>query len=210
LPNNHSINSESEITLGLLKAVHEDDKLTQRSAANELDIALGLVNTYLKRCVKKGFIKIRQVPRKRYAYYLTPQGFAEKCRLTADFLSQSLSLFRQSQTQYREIFSLCAEKNWHNVAFYGAGDLSEIANLCAQEFPIKVVAIIQSGVNHNNETRLPIVESIDSAGEIDAIILTDLLDPQYSFEKAAKTFSKEQILTPKFLEISRNPPMLKD
>jgi len=203
----NSMNSGSEITLGLLKAVHEDRKLTQRSAASELNIALGLVNTYLKRCVKKGFIKIRQVPRNRYAYYLTPQGFAEKSRLTAEYLSQSLSLFRQSQVQYKEILSQCEDNGWNKIAFYGPGDLSEIAALCVQEYSIEIVAVIEIGTSVNLNSHLRTVQTIQDAGEIDAIILTDLNDPQNSFDTLAKEFPEDRILIPQFLEITRTPPV---
>ena len=75
---------EAEITLGILNAVHQNERITQRSVAQELGIALGLANAYLKRCAKKGLIKVSQAPANRYAYYLTPQGFAEKSRLTAE------------------------------------------------------------------------------------------------------------------------------
>jgi DNA-binding MarR family transcriptional regulator len=207
---NNSVSSEAEITLGLLKAVQDDDHLTQRSAASDLGVALGLVNTYLKRCVKKGFIKILQVPRNRYAYYLTPQGFAEKSRLTAEYLSQSLSLFRQSQAQYREILSQCAENGWSRIAFYGNGDLSEIAALCAQEFPLKIVAVIQEDDSPETESRLPIVSTLPTPEDVDAIIVTDLGDPQRRFENAIKSFPKNRVLTPGFLEISRSPPTLEE
>ena len=63
----YSSDSEANITLELLKSVEVNSQLTQRSAANELGIALGLVNTYLKRCVRKGLIEIRQAPKNRYA-----------------------------------------------------------------------------------------------------------------------------------------------
>jgi DNA-binding MarR family transcriptional regulator len=204
----NSVNSEAEITLGLLKAVQDDDQLTQRSAAHDLGIALGLVNTYLKRCVKKGFIKILQVPRNRYAYYLTPQGFAEKSRLTAEYLSQSLSLFRQSQAQYREILSQCAENGWSRIAFYGNGDLSKIAALCAQEFPLKIVAVIQEDNSLESQSRRPVVSTLPTTEDADAIVITDLGDPQRRFENAIKSFPKNRVLTPAFLEISRSPPTL--
>ena len=68
---------DSEITLGVLNAVDENSGVTQRGVAKEVGIALGLTNTYLKRCVKKGLIKVQQAPANRYAYYLTPKGFSE-------------------------------------------------------------------------------------------------------------------------------------
>ena len=83
----------NSITLGVLTAIEEDNKATQRAISQDLGIALGLTNAYLKRCVKKGFIKVRQIPANRYTYYLTPQGFAEKSRLTAEYLSISFTIY---------------------------------------------------------------------------------------------------------------------
>ena len=40
---------------------------------------------------------MRQVPLNRYAYYLTPQGFAEKSRLTAEYLAASFDFFRRAR-----------------------------------------------------------------------------------------------------------------
>jgi predicted transcriptional regulator len=66
------------IVLGLLTSVEADGARSQRRIAAELGVALGLVNAYFKRSIKKGLVKVGQVPARRYAYYLTPQGFSEK------------------------------------------------------------------------------------------------------------------------------------
>ena len=57
----------SRIMLGLLDAVEQDRVQSQRHLASELGIALGLVNAYLKRCMKKGLVKVRQAPARRFA-----------------------------------------------------------------------------------------------------------------------------------------------
>src|SRR3954451_8689004 len=91
------LNTEHEnerIVLDLLTSVGQDGDRSQRHIAAELGIALGLVNAYLKRCVRKGLVKVRDAPARRYAYYLTPYGFAEKSRLTVEYLSESFSFFR--------------------------------------------------------------------------------------------------------------------
>src|ERR1700737_1354976 len=82
------------IVLSVLTSVERDSAITQRKMAHDLGIALGLATTYLRRCVRKGLIKMRQGPINRYAYYLTPQGFAEKSRLTAEYLAVSFDFFR--------------------------------------------------------------------------------------------------------------------
>ena len=103
---------ENTITLGVLSAIEEDDRATQRAISRDLGIALGLTNAYLKRCVKKGFIKVRHIPANRYAYYLTPQGFAEKSRLTAEYLSISFNFFRSSREQCADLFKVCDKNRW--------------------------------------------------------------------------------------------------
>ena len=91
--------SNPEIMLGLLTSVERDSGITQRKLAQDLGIALGLANAYLRRCVRKGLVKMSQVPLNRYAYYLTPQGFAEKSRLMAEYLSVSFDFFRRARSE---------------------------------------------------------------------------------------------------------------
>ena len=55
------------IVLGLLNSVEHDGDRSQRHIAAELGIALGLVNAYLKRCVKKGLVKVQDAPARRDA-----------------------------------------------------------------------------------------------------------------------------------------------
>src|SRR5882757_10140192 len=97
---NRLLNARHEnkrIVLGLLNSVEHDGEQSQRRIAAELGIALGLVNAYLKRCVKKGLVKVSEAPARRYAYYLTPKGFNEKSRLTVEYLSSSFIFFRQAK-----------------------------------------------------------------------------------------------------------------
>ena len=101
----HEEFEKARIMLGLLESVERDAGQTQRRLAAELGIALGLVNAYLKRCIKKGLVKVSEAPARRYGYYLTPQGFAEKSRLTVDYLSYSFSLFRSARTDYANVMN---------------------------------------------------------------------------------------------------------
>jgi DNA-binding MarR family transcriptional regulator len=85
------------IVLGLLESVERDGAQSQCKLASDLGIALGLVNAHLRRCVKKGLLKIDQAPARGYAYYLTPHGFAKKSRLTVEYPSSSFSFFRRAR-----------------------------------------------------------------------------------------------------------------
>ena len=102
----------NDMTLGVLSAVEEDSSITQRSLSNTLGIALGLTNSYLKKCIDKGLVKIKQVPANRYAYYLTPTGFNEKSRLTTEYLKLSFSFYRRAKNDLTNIMSECIKKKF--------------------------------------------------------------------------------------------------
>lgn len=198
-----SAGNETEITLGVLEAVEENSAVTQRSVASELGIALGLTNAYLKRCVKKGLIKVNQIPPNRYAYYLTPKGFAEKSRLTAEYLSSSFTFFRRARTQCEAILSECANQGWRRVALVGDGDLAEIATLCAREFDLELVGVLGDGPAGAGRAGLPVVGDFEALGHIDAAVITDLSDPQGAFERLRGHLPEARVLAPAMLRIRR-------
>ena len=201
--------NEVEITLGLLNAIEHDSGVTQRTLANELGIALGLANAYLKRCAKKGLIKVTQIPANRYAYYLTPRGFAEKSALTARYLSISFNLFRHSRKQYDELLAFCATRGWKRVAFAGVGDLAEIAVLCAANHGITAIGLLD-GTGGETFHGLPVVNRLKDLGPVDAVIVTDMVAPQDVFDALVKILSRERVLAPKLLSISREMPKMAD
>src|ERR1700742_2827844 len=119
-------NENERIVLGLLNSVEADGARSQRRIAAELGIALGLANAYLRRCVKKGLVKVQDAPARRYAYYLTPQGFAEKSRLTVQYLSDSFSFFRKAKEDCTRFFEEAAGLGFGRLVLAGKSDLAEI------------------------------------------------------------------------------------
>ena len=115
--NSSDLDNKAKITLGLLNMVHDNSAASQRSMAGDLGIALGLANAYLKRAVKKGLIKVSQAPANRYLYYLTPMGFAEKSRLTAEYFSSSFSFYRVASESIAKSLSTCADRSWNCLVF---------------------------------------------------------------------------------------------
>ena len=203
---NNNLDNESEIVLELLNVVHENSDLTQRSMARELGIALGMANTYLKRCVRKGYIKVRQIPSNRYSYYLTPKGFKEKSRLTAEYLSSSFTFFRRAKDQCLESLGYAKVRGWHRVALVGVGDLAEIFALCAIEHSVDLVGILDSKTEKTMFTGLNIAPTIADLEPLDALIITDAVNPQETFDNLLESFPSDRILTLPVLGILRDAP----
>lgn len=195
---------ETLITLELLNVIHNSSEVTQRSVASELGIALGLANTYLKRCVKKGLVKVTQAPANRFAYYLTPKGFAEKSQLTARYLATSFDFFRHARTHCVNVFELCNNSDIGRIALVGASDLAEIAILCVREFDIEIVGFIDKNFDQSTFSDLPVFNNLKDIGPIDAYVITDLSAPQETFDWLQNEEAGIQILAPQLLNISRS------
>jgi DNA-binding MarR family transcriptional regulator len=131
---------EAHRDLKLLEAVEQDSRVTQRSLATKLGIALGLTNIYLKRLVRKGYIKCVNVQSNRITYLITPRGIAEKARLTYEFMDYSLHLYGEVRQHLREALQACAAAD-RRVAIYGRGEAAELAYLSLREFGLEPVAI---------------------------------------------------------------------
>ena len=190
----------SRIVLGLLESVERDGAQSQRKLASDLGIALGLVNAYLKRCVKKGLIKVSHAPARRYVYYLTPQGFAEKSRLTAEYLSSSFSFFRRAKSDCDLALKTGAERGLTRIALAGISDLAEIAMICAPENGIKVTAVVDGASKRTHFVGVPVVGSFDLIpGGFDAVLVTDIQATMATLEQAVALIGVERVFVPKLL-----------
>jgi DNA-binding MarR family transcriptional regulator len=191
---------QRETMLAVLAALDGKAHTNQRNVASRAGVALGLANALIKRCVRKGLVKISQAPARRYAYYLTPEGFAEKSRLVAEYLSVSLDFFRQARGAYGELLDLCEQRGWRRIALAGDGELAEIAQLAGQGRSLELIVIDEARAPGSN--RSPIFPSLAAAGAVDAVIISDAKNPQARFEAVVATLGAERVLAPDFLQIS--------
>lgn len=195
--------TEARITLGLLNAVGENARVSQRSLAGELGIALGLTNAYLKRCVRKGLVKVAHVPANRYAYYLTPKGFSEKSRLTAGYLKRSFDFYREARTQCDAALANSAIQGWRRLGLLGVGELAEIALLCALQHDIEIVGVVDAEAEGDSVLNVPLVRNTSELGLFDVLLLTDSINPQRTYDNLSGTVPGERFLIPSLLRVTR-------
>jgi ribosomal protein S25 len=135
------MNLEERRLLTVLDVVERDQHLTQRSLSAKLGIALGLTNIYLKRLIRKGYIKCVSVPPRRWRYLITPQGIAEKTRLTYEFMDYSLRLYRDVRQHLSEVLRPRREDGAQRIAVFGTGEAAELVYLSLKEHGFEPVAI---------------------------------------------------------------------
>jgi DNA-binding MarR family transcriptional regulator len=198
--------SDGRIMLGLLKALDSDGARSQRDLAAELGIALGLVNAYLKRCVKKGLVKVAAVPRRRYAYYLTPEGFAEKAQLTARYLATSFSFLRRARAECAELFDRAAEQGLHRFALSGAGEFAEIAVLSALGSDVTIVAVVDAHATAERVAGVPVATDFaELRDRVDAVLVTGIAAPEQAATAALAAFGPARVFIPPLLGVAPAP-----
>jgi DNA-binding MarR family transcriptional regulator len=195
------------LLLDVLSAVDVDKSATQRVLSAELGISLGLVNAVLRRCVRKGVIKISVAPLNRYVYYLTPSGMREKARLTAEYVRSSFDMFREARSQYTELLRLLTARGVTRVALLGASELAEVAILSSHEAAIKVAFVVDPAHRAPAFLHVPVVHSLhDLPADIEALVLCDVRDPKGVYTAAlgawrASGFDDRRVLAPALLRI---------
>lgn len=193
------------LTLRLLQAVDGKRDVTQRRLASDLGIALGLANLYLKRCVRKGLVKIKQIPANRYAYYLTPKGFAEKSRLTAAYLVTSFDFYRMASRACKDVFDECQRNGWDTILLCGMSELSEIALVRSYESDLDVRGIYAPGFGRETFLGFPVFSDWSGVPSVDAYVVTALTETSNYVARLAADVPSERILTPDVLGATALP-----
>ncbi len=162
-------------TLKILEQVQNGQSPSQRALAGELNISLGLVNSFIKRLVRKGFVKITTIPKKRIKYILTPRGAAEKSRLTYLYIQYSYNFYREARQKLRDLYTDLERQGISRIVFYGAEDLAEIAYVSLQETSIQLVAVVDDTKVGTRFLKLRVMDPAElTAIAYDRILLTTI------------------------------------
>jgi DNA-binding MarR family transcriptional regulator len=164
--NNNEKSLESYRSLLLLSEITGQEPLSQRELSRRLGIAVGLVNSYLKNLVSKGYVRVKNFPSNRYAYLLTPQGLAEKSRLAYQHLSYFTSLYTVARQDYLDLFRRLEAGGQREVAFCGVDEVAEVAYLSLRETGVKLVAVMDDA--HVGEVffGVPVVSLADGVSQV--------------------------------------------
>ena len=151
-------------TLTLFNTVENSPDINQRKLSRELDISLGLTNTYFQRVLKKGWIRAKQVKPRRWLYFLTPQGAMEKSRLSLSYMHRTLESFRELKNKGDEHLCILHEKGVSGIHLCGEDDLTEILSFCFTGFKIELLSLILeknllAEVGQNKEPKFPELKS---------------------------------------------------
>lgn len=136
-----SVEKHELLELEILKHVEQSSQLNNRMAAAKLDCSVKLAHAVLARMVEKGWLHVRKLHARRWDYFLTPTGIAEKARLTYEFLEFSMRFYQEARKKSSQVCRDLAEEGKRSVALLGDGDLAEIVYLGVQEWGLRLVEV---------------------------------------------------------------------
>ena len=161
--------------LRLMGEIDRNGDHSQRELSRRLNISVGLVNTFLKRLVNKGYFKVKTMPRNRVKYFLTPEGLTRKSKLTVEYLRYSVSFYKDIKSLLLKKYSEMEKNNVKSIIFYGAGEVAELAYLYLQLTNIRLAGIIDDHLQGQNFFGLRIMDiNRVQVSDWDMVLLTRL------------------------------------
>lgn len=193
---------QAKAELRLFSALEEGAVASQASLSKRVGAAVGLVNALLKRAVRKGTVKMISAPARRYTYYLTPKGFAEKSRLVAEYLNFSLSFFREARGEYAALLATAERDGLRRLVLIGAGELAEIAALAAMEANVELLAVVDPETNQRRIAGIEVVRSLAEVADFDAVVIADARAPQATYDSLRAAWPGTRVLCPAVLHVA--------
>ena len=99
---------KEEAHIRILMAIEKQPDSSQRDLARALGVSLGKVNFLLNALVDKGFVKIGAFRKSgdrlnKIVYLLTPEGIADRARLTSAYLARKEAEYLALKAELKEL-----------------------------------------------------------------------------------------------------------
>lgn len=139
---------DNEYDRRILEAIASGERVTQRSLAGELGVALGLTNLLIRRLVGKGYVKMAKMGTRHVTYLMTPAGWEALTSATRESMANTVHLYTQTREQIRASLETVAAQcgpggaGDKQVVFYGAGDVAEIAYVSLQRTDLTLIGVV--------------------------------------------------------------------
>lgn len=178
----------------MLEEISRDSVASQRKLSKRLGVALGVTNACLKKMVNKGYVKIKGINHKRISYFLTPEGFSEKTRLTYHFLEYTIHYYTTLKKNLSEKLDAISKEGIRRVVYYGAGDVMEVTFVTMHQTNLELLGIIDDDKEKQGKKMFGFsIQGPESIKELkpEAVIITSI---RYK-EKIAERISADRELS---------------
>jgi len=125
----------------VIQQISNNKKPTQRDIAKKVGISLGLTNLIIKRLIKKGYIKIKEVPPRTIQYMLTPKGFSEKVHKSYEFTLITVNSIKTIKENIQDIIKEKHKLGVNNFTIFGDGELATLTEIAFRDLELKDICV---------------------------------------------------------------------
>jgi len=122
----------------LLNEIAQDSLVTQANLAKRLGIAVGSVNWYIKRLVKRGYVKVSHLDRTRLQYDLTSEGMSVFTERALQYARDSLKVYKSFRLQAQGIVAKLQSQGINRAYLHGNDEMMDILRLTCIEANITI------------------------------------------------------------------------
>lgn len=122
----------------LLNEIANDSMVTQANLSDRLGIAVGSVNWYIKRLIKRGWVKVSHLDRTRLKYDLTSEGMKVFTQRALSYAKDSLKVYTQFREKARALALELKQQDVKTVYLNGNDEMMDILRLSCIEAGIQI------------------------------------------------------------------------
>ena len=109
----------------LLQHIEDNSETSQHIIAKVINAAASMVNFYINRLEKKGYLKRDYQSAKIVYYNITDEGIKRKNYLAFSYLRELIDVYRLAKENVLKSVESIVAKGYRNVLLYGAGEVAE-------------------------------------------------------------------------------------
>jgi DNA-binding MarR family transcriptional regulator len=117
----------------LLNEIAQDSLVTQASLSEQLGIAVGSVNWYIKRLITRGWVKVTHLDRTRLKYDLTPVGMKIFTQRAMLYARDSLKVYGDYRKKAKALVVELKQAGVQQVYLDGEDEIIDILRLTCFE-----------------------------------------------------------------------------
>jgi len=105
----------------------------QRDISRQMDLSLGMTNMLIHRLLTKGYIRIKQLNKKKVEYILTPKGFAEKMQKSIKYTMRTINSIGIIKKTLGDILATEYAAGQRKFYILGQSDLAGLIEMVLKE-----------------------------------------------------------------------------
>ncbi len=167
----------NEKELKIIDEISRENSLTQRDLSQRTRFSLGAVNIIVKRLIRRGLIKTKNLNPKKVEYILTPKGLAEKATKSYQYIIKTVNLVTMVKEEIAKIVLDEYNRGQKRFVVLGGSSLADIVELALKGFSYKRAHDISEVNDH--DALILIAEKKRSANGFRSINIAEKLSEVY-------------------------------